>query len=203
MFRYRYTFKKNEKEITMSINAELKIPEWLDVPKWDGFYLASYGGEIKSIDRQIPHQRWHKGGVRSVRGVILKPKTDKDGYLNVCLSGGGIKKDFRKARLIALTFIQNPLNLPEVNHIDGDKTNDAVPNLEWSTGSNNIRHSFEKLGRAPLRGEKVGNSKLTENIVRKILASNLSQERLSLLFSVSQSHIHRIKSGLAWKHIKI
>lgn len=91
---------------------------WRDVVGYEGRYQASDLGNIKSL----------------ISNKILKPRIDKNGYFKVILyTGNGDKKEFRLHRLIAETFIPNPENLPCVNHIDEDKTNNAVDNLEWCT----------------------------------------------------------------------
>ena len=84
------------------------------------------------------------GQVRSKKtSKILKPSTHKKGYLQVVLYVNSKKSYTRKIhRLVALTFIDNPYDLPEVNHKDENKTNNCVDNLEWCTGSYNMEYSF-------------------------------------------------------------
>lgn len=77
----------------------------------------------------------------------MSPKRGKDGYLTIGLRRGG-KKYFRSIhRLVAQTFINNPLNKDQVNHIDGNIYNNHIGNLEWCTLQENIAHSFHTLGR--------------------------------------------------------
>ena len=101
------------------------MEKWKDIAGYEGRYQASDLGNIKSL----------------ISNKILKPRIDKDGYFKVILSAGhGNRKEFRVHRLIAGTFIPNPENLPQVNHIDEDKTNNAVDNLEWCTSLQNNNH---------------------------------------------------------------
>lgn len=76
----------------------------------------------------------------------IKPHPDKDGYLKVRLWSGQKYKNFFVHRLVAEAFIPNPENKPQVNHIDGNKTNNNIFNLEWVTQSENMRHCFDVLG---------------------------------------------------------
>ena len=84
------------------------------------------------------------GNVFSIRkNKYLKPYLDrKNGYLSVALHKDGTHKNYRVHRLVAETFISNPSNLPQVNHIDGNKLNNNVENLEWCTSQQNIQHAW-------------------------------------------------------------
>lgn len=71
-----------------------------------------------------------------------------DGYQRIVLMKDAVKKRYMCHRLVALTFIPNPNNLPQVNHIDGVRNNNCVENLEWCTQSQNERHSVDILGKS-------------------------------------------------------
>lgn len=73
----------------------------------------------------------------------LKLACDKDKYLIVCLSNNGKHKNYKVHRLVAEAFILNPNNKLEINHINGDKSNNIVTNLEWCTSSENTIHSYK------------------------------------------------------------
>lgn len=107
-----------------------------EIPGFNGRYLVNEDGQIKSIrnDRLGRHYADH----------IMTPHLDKNGYLIVHFRKGeaGEKSlSFRVARAVALAFIPNPDNKPEVNHKDGDKTNNKVTNLEWVTAKENHHHA--------------------------------------------------------------
>lgn len=81
------------------------------------------------------------GNVKNVKkNKILTPYLNVNGYLTYTFCQNGIKKTFRIHRLVALYFIDNPNNLPYVNHKDGNKTNNSVENLEWCTAQENDHH---------------------------------------------------------------
>lgn len=112
---------------------------WKDVPDYEGLYIASNLGRIKSIAYRTNH--------------VLKPGINSQGYACVILTKNTIRTSLKAHRIICLTFIDNPENKETVNHKDGIRDNNNVCNLEWATSSENIRHSFRCLDRNPsMRG---------------------------------------------------
>ena len=114
------------------------MEEWRDIKGYEGKYQVSNLGRVKS------------------RHKILKPNNVK-GYLYVYPSKNSKKEALKVHRLVAEAFIDNPENKPEVNHIDGNKENNRVENLEWCTKSENMQHAIKtglmhqyKTGEGPL-----------------------------------------------------
>ncbi len=113
--------------------------EWKPVRGFEGKYEVSNYGRVRSVDHEVVC--W--GGSRIVSGRILKQRVEH-GYCRVQLSLG--KNDCvhkQVHRLVAEAFVANPYGKPEVNHIDGHKTNNCVFNLEWVTSSENSLHALK------------------------------------------------------------
>lgn len=123
---------------------------WKDIDDYEGFYQVSNLGRVRSLDNWI----WNGTGFFLKPGKVLIPRKTKTGYLRVQLKG----KDFYIHRLVATTFIDNPLNFPQVNHKDENKANNEVSNLEWCTCAyNNSYGSRMKKIACALKGKTINN----------------------------------------------
>lgn len=96
-------------------------------------------------------------------GRILKATPDKKGYLRISVTLGGKKRHFKVHREVAKAFIPNPDDLPQVNHIDGDKSNNSVDNLEWVTNIENSNHAIKNglWANVFAASERVNRSRMT------------------------------------------
>jgi len=149
------------------------IEEWRDVVGYEGWYKISNKGRLKRI----------KKGRGTRPKNILTPKKHKAGYhvYNLCYKCN--QKDYLAHRLVAIVFIPNPENKPEVNHKNGIKDDNRVENLEWCTHKENIRHAINALGshgENVARGEKHPRTAFTNSDVREIKRllreTNLNQQ---------------------------
>lgn len=125
-----------------------------------------------------------------------KGNINHDGYLRIKFSIDG--KVFNKFShvLVAEHFIPNPNNFPQINHIDGNKLNNNVNNLEWCTASQNMQHAYDnELKRTD---KKHSRSKLNECDVLDIYSSDLPTVELMKKYNISKSAICRIRSGKSW-----
>jgi NUMOD4 motif/HNH endonuclease len=116
---------------------------WTSIKGYEGYYEVSNLGEVRSVDREYVVKRNGTEYVQRAKSRIRKLHTRKDGYLQTDLNKDAKHKNVLIHRLVAEAFIENPNNLKEVNHIDGDKTNNTVKNLEWVNGSENVQHAFK------------------------------------------------------------
>lgn len=138
-------------------------------------------------------------------GRKRNPSTDKDGYFYLKLHNNGEEKFMRLNRLVALTFINNPNNLPVVNHLDGDKKNNYVENLEWTTVKENAIHSYENGLQKGAKGSKHSRAKFTDNQIIKVCEMLQSGVYTNLHISettgVSVRTIQSVRSRYNWTHI--
>ena len=123
---------------------------WKSIPGYEGYYEASSLGRIRGVDRTV-RGRW---GAYISRGHILKTNNVHNGYLQVKFSIDGEKTQPLVHRLVAMTFIPNPGNLPQVNHKDGNPANNDMTNLEWCTASENSLHRCRVLKKKVGRPER-------------------------------------------------
>ena len=138
------------------------------------------------------------GRVKNEKGRILKGGLHNKGYHQVCVKLEGVQSTYKTHRLVAIAFIPNPDNLEQINHIDGDKTNNRVDNLEWCDNSYNQLHKVQTGLWVPAKGNDCQNSKLTEEEVVEIYLSNLPIKELMEKYNVSRSTITHIKYDRNW-----
>ena len=149
---------------------------WKGVCGFDD-YLCNEEGEIYSLKRN----RILKG--RSMRG-----------YRRVVLMKDGKQVNALVHRLIAQTFIPNPENKPYINHIDGDKTNNSVSNLEWCTQKENVHHAM-KTGLKNDR--KVNDEKLSE--IRRLISEEKGNAEIEKITGIPRKTISNIRVGKYYK----
>lgn len=170
---------------------------WKPIPGFS-HYEASSTGFIRSLNYK-----------RTGKVKIIKPADSPDGYLKTMLLGDdGKYHTSRVHRWVALTFLGPPESL-EINHIDGNKKNNAITNLEYCTRSQNMKHAFANGLEKPRMGMEVHNHKLTDDAIREIrkAAENngrfWGRKNLAQRYGVSESTLKDIVSQRrgAWKHI--
>lgn len=139
---------------------------WKDIKGYENYYQVSNFGRVRSLDREVNANIKNNKKVIK-KGKILKCAKDTDGYNTITLSIYNKKRNRKICRLVAETFIPNPNNLPQVNHIDGNKSNDNIENLEWVTASENIIHAVKTgLINRQQFWKKVGQYDENNNLIR-------------------------------------
>jgi len=177
---------------------------WEDIEEFKGVYQVSNLGRVKSLDKYVKN----RSGIDSTKivGKILSQKTSKFGYKSagLCVKQ---KVSWRLIhRLVAIAFLPNPLNLSDVNHVDGIKSNNFVENLEWLSKGDNQRHAY-KLGLKNQDGTKNPKAKLNDEQVLEIRRTykegNLSQRKIGEIYNVSRALIGYIVRNQIWNNINI
>lgn len=175
---------------TESDPTSLPGEEWKDIPDYEGFYQASTFGRVRGIGRYV---RQRGGHTQLRRGKVLQGALNRTGYWMLILCKDGKQKAREVHRLIALTFIPNPLGLPCVNHKDGTKTNNRPENLEWCTQRENVRHGFStKYKRA-----------IAPEIMEAILARakiGESAAKIARELKIPYKTVLRLTDGSEWRH---
>jgi len=173
----------------------MKKEQWKDIKGYEGLYKASNLGRINSLARKISYGN---GGCRVVKERIMKPGQSR-GYYKVCLCKNEKQKKFLVSRLVALAFIPNLDNKPEVNHIKPVKSNNHASNLEWVTKKGNTAEAV----RLDLYecGEQHYKSKLTNQQAKEIRDSTDSNVKTAKKYGVTHGTVGLIKRRKTWKHL--
>lgn len=161
------------------------VEEWKWIVGYESTYQVSSFGRIKSVERMVPHKR---SVLKSIRHKILAFSNSR-GYLAVSLFRDGKKKTILVHRIVAKHFVENPNNLPEVNHKDLDKRNNKASNLEWCTERENTYHAINN-GVRP-------SSRLTPEKAELILANigKMTSKQMCVKFDVSSWGVQSVRSG--------
>lgn len=184
-----------------------------DVSKTVGLYKCLVCGSNKEINKsqvltghdktcgcrnggrsQIKITVGKDGKIRTQTGMILNSKI-ANGYEAVSVNG----KTHYVHRLVAETFLPNPLNLSDVNHINGIKTDNRVENLEWCSRGDNLNHAINKGLKVVKKGFKSPKRKFTMEQIRYIKESNIGSTTLGRMLGVSKTTILNIRNGKIYK----
>lgn len=166
---------------------------WKDVKGFEGAYMISNLGRVRSIPRK---------GTR--RNEIRAISYTHDGYAKVRLIYKGKDKTARIHRLVAEAFIPNPENKETVNHIDGNKKNNNVNNLEWADRHEQLKHAYKNKLKKPMKGVLSPNAKLTIEQVEAIRNEYVPRSRehgtvaLSKKYGVNNSTIGDVVRGVTY-----
>jgi hypothetical protein len=184
--------KRKLKEYVYDLQNEDNLLEGFEIIPYSTIHCVNKEGKVLSVKTRKE----------------IKPSFNKKGYLQVCLEG---KRTKTIHRIVAEVFIENPNNYKTVNHIDGNKLNNSVDNLEWCTIEYNVKHAIstglfdsisEKVSKHQT-GENNSSAKLRDCDVLKIysMLGTHSDKEISSMFNVCRSSVNLIRQGKSWKHL--
>jgi hypothetical protein len=162
---------------------------WKDIKGYEGHYQVSNLGRVKSL--------------KNNKELIMTNIKSNLGYLRVKLSKDGKIKGFPVHRLVGLNFLDLVNGKNEINHIDGDKKNNHLSNLEWCNRSENMRHADKTGLRVMLKGKRNPKAKLTDEQIRLIRyeRKGIQQKDIAKEFNMKQQTISKIINYKLWTHI--
>jgi hypothetical protein len=162
---------------------------WKDIKDYEGLYAISNLGRVKNLKYN-----------RLIFGNI-----DFAGYRVFGLYKNGVQTKKKLHRLMAITFLNNPNNYEQINHINGNKDDNRLTNLEWCDHTHNMKHAYQIGLNSPQFGELSGRSKLKEGDVSNIRNDYEnginSPTLLGLKYNISEAQIRRIVKRENWKHV--
>ena len=166
---------------------------WCWVEGYEGLYMVSNQGRIMGTPK--PNNFGH----------FLKLNTKKTGYVNVCLCKENKKSGFAVHRLVANAFLPNPDGKPEVNHINGDRSDNRIENLEWVTRSENEKHAYRVLGKkpnAPWKGRPRAFARMfTPEQVASIRADTRPSRAVAEEYGVSHTTVKNIRNRKIYREV--
>jgi hypothetical protein len=174
---------------------EVKMQEsWRDIPNFEGHYQVSDTGKIRSLK-----YRNKQGLIR-----VLKPHVGKWGYAYHILCKAGKRFTVKNHKAVMDAFV-GPANGLHVNHIDGDKLNNNLDNLEYVTSQENTQHAVDIGLIQPQCGESHGNARLKASQVAEIRrlykTENFTLKELGAMYSISFQHVSDIVNFRKWKTV--
>lgn len=164
--------------------------EWLPIRGWEGLYSVSSLGRIRSEASRL-----------AARKIIRRvTKRGRDGYLGLTMMRGGKRQDALVATLVMEAFVGPKPDGLQINHIDGNRENNALANLEYVTGDRNQEHATEN--RLHPFGTRHHAAKLTEGIVRLIRRIDASPTLLAERYGVTPATIRSARIRRTWRHVE-
>ncbi|MBU1173702.1 MAG: HNH endonuclease [Proteobacteria bacterium] len=191
--KYEHDLRIEKAAGNFAVSEDIKGEEWRAAFGHDDWYDVSNMGRIRRT----------AGGGGATIGRVLKQSVTNTGYYRVCLCINTKRSYEAVHRIVLSSFLGACPDGKQVNHIDGDKSNNRLENLEYVTRSENIRHSFDN-GTRSQQGEKNTQSKLTEKHIHEIrqLLGKETQETIAAKFNVTRQTISKVATGATWGWLK-
>jgi len=161
---------------------------WKDIPGYIGEFQVSSKGKVKSLDRRVGKYK------RLVHGCVMKHFIDDAGYPRIALNA---QKKYKVHRLVAMAFIPNPYNKPCVGHLDNNRLNPCVENLEWCTVKENVAHCIKSnRQRIQIPGEHPKSKPVIAiNLQTKERINFASQKDAARQLGIWQTHVNGCITG--------
>jgi hypothetical protein len=177
--------------------------EWRDVKSYEGYYQVSNLGRVRSLDRCVKDD-YHIS--RILKGKIRTLFTRPDKRIQLSLHKGNKRERADIHKLVAEAFVHKPKGRLEINHVDGNPSNNRADNLEWITRSENQKHAYRLGLKKALRGEQNKCSKLNNWQVQRIrlmkeVTPKITTRKIANFFDVSKTSIIYIFNRKTWTHI--
>ena len=165
---------------------------WRDVKGYEGKYQVSNLGNARSVDRTFTNAC---GVMVTRKGIMLKPRLSRDGYMRVTMHKGGKVNTEPLHRRVAEAFIPINENLPQVNHKDGNKRNNNISNLEWCSALDNMHHARQQ-------GLRNNALEYAKSMRKAVIATNIETGKETFYKSVHEAekifgrHVTNVLHGL-------
>lgn len=166
----------------------------------DAYSVSNLGNVMRTAPRQLKHRKIDPWA--NFKPSDIRANTNRSGYRQVRIGVSGSQTTISIHRLVAKAFIPNPDGLKDVNHKDGDKTNNRVDNLEWISRSGNVLHAISNGLQKVLCGEAHGNSKLNTEAVKDIRTRACKPKDFAAKYGVDVTLIYLVLSRKIWKHVE-
>lgn len=169
---------------------------WKDIKNYEGLYQVSTLGNVRS--------KYGKNGkILMTNYRVIKNIKGQRGYLKVILKNNPMGENKNIHRLVAESFIPNPKNLPQVNHINGIKTDNRVENLEWVSAKENIHHAV-KIGLIKSHKIKMKNPNTGETLIfdtRKDIEKYFNKKICQESITRCCNRIRNTAYGMEWEYV--
>lgn len=183
-----------------TLQPKLPLEEWRDVPGYEGIYQASNLGRVRSLDHIVSVRRGDTLFVRPRRGRVFRPQDNGDGRKFIILSKDGVHQIWKVHRVITAAFLGSCPEGLQVNHINGDPSDNRICNLEYVTPKENMKHRADVLGMTQYGTDNPANRLSEDNVreIRKLRATGMTYKRIADTFGVTPSAAQNIIYGKTW-----
>ena len=175
------------------------MEHWLPVEGFDAYEVSNLG-RVRSLDRVVSHWR---GGMRKIRGTVIKPRLNRYGYLQFAFSVERKKTYTCVHRVVAKAFVPNPLSLSDVNHKDLDKTNCCADNLEWMTSPQNTKHAVAAGLWNPVQNPNRARVMCANDVLeaRRLRATGMTYREVGAAMGKSYRNLVPCITGKTWSQL--